>query len=220
MCVPSLLAPSQLPPPPPSPLRALQNAGAILFIAKDLEITPKIIFPVEEIEDAWLRHEEVDHMRPPTPPREQAGSSPPPKEESDKAGRCSRGDGGGAGGESCGGADGSGCGEGDGEGGKGHDGQPGGAGEGGGAGGDAVDVASGGRRTRSSSKRGTAAVDAGGRTTSPTRRLSLETITEEDRDASGSVGGDAAAGGGAPAIGATGGGRVDHAVDEETEDDG
>ncbi|EOD40877.1 hypothetical protein EMIHUDRAFT_417293 [Emiliania huxleyi CCMP1516] len=48
-----------------------QNAGAILLIGKDLEITPKMIFPVEEIEDAWLRCEEVDHMRPPTPPREQ-----------------------------------------------------------------------------------------------------------------------------------------------------
>uniref|UniRef100_A0A7S4AY70 Serine/threonine-protein phosphatase n=1 Tax=Chrysotila carterae TaxID=13221 RepID=A0A7S4AY70_CHRCT len=53
-----------------------RNAGAILLISKDLEIVPKIIFPVAHIEDAWLRFgeadasEELQHMRPPTPPRD------------------------------------------------------------------------------------------------------------------------------------------------------
>jgi len=53
-----------------------KNAGAILLIGKALEIIPKMIFPVADIEDAWLRSEADDtlpehlqHMRPPTPPR-------------------------------------------------------------------------------------------------------------------------------------------------------
>mmetsp|Transcript_11865 Transcript_11865/g.19990 ORF Transcript_11865/g.19990 Transcript_11865/m.19990 type:complete len:559 (+) Transcript_11865:65-1741(+) len=50
-----------------------RNAGAILLVGKDLEIVPKMIFPVEQIEEAWLRPETAEHlqnMRPPTPPRE------------------------------------------------------------------------------------------------------------------------------------------------------
>merc|ERR1712087_930365 len=46
----------------------------MLLIGKDLEIVPKMIFPVEQIEEAWLRPEEAGHlqnMRPPTPPREE-----------------------------------------------------------------------------------------------------------------------------------------------------
>ena len=49
------------------------NAGAILLIGKDLEITPKVIFPFDDIEDAWLRADEREehlaNLRPPTPPR-------------------------------------------------------------------------------------------------------------------------------------------------------
>ena len=50
-----------------------QNAGAILLIGKDLEITPKVIFPFDDIEDAWLRtdarDEHLANQSPPTPPR-------------------------------------------------------------------------------------------------------------------------------------------------------
>ena len=49
------------------------NAGAILLIGKDLEITPKVIFPFDDIEDAWLRtdarDEHLANQSPPTPPR-------------------------------------------------------------------------------------------------------------------------------------------------------
>ena len=50
------------------------NAGAILLIGKNLEITPKMIFPVDTVDDAWLSRdtntETLQHMRPPTPPRD------------------------------------------------------------------------------------------------------------------------------------------------------
>ena len=53
------------------------NAGAILLVGKDLEIVPKMIFPVEDLDDGWLRADEQQRgdehlrdMRPPTPPRD------------------------------------------------------------------------------------------------------------------------------------------------------
>ena len=69
------------------------NAGAILLIGKDLEIVPKIIYPLDDLEDAWIDPaaqkplasseadskdeepttapaEEFREMRPPTPPRD------------------------------------------------------------------------------------------------------------------------------------------------------
>jgi len=57
------------------------NAGAILLVSKDLEIVPKLIFPVDDIgiEAAWLKaggnDEHLAHMRPPTPPRDGEGVS-------------------------------------------------------------------------------------------------------------------------------------------------
>jgi protein phosphatase len=59
------------------------NAGAILLIGKDLEITPKMIYPLDDLEDAWIDapaekadgsssppDEDLKDMRPPTPPRD------------------------------------------------------------------------------------------------------------------------------------------------------
>ena len=56
------------------------NAGAILLVGKDLELVPKIIYPLEDLEDAWLRNndeegavsppDDLRDMRPPTPPRD------------------------------------------------------------------------------------------------------------------------------------------------------
>ncbi|KAL1529080.1 hypothetical protein AB1Y20_000055 [Prymnesium parvum] len=53
------------------------NAGAILLIGKDLEVTPKLIYPTEDLEQlhgVWLHRadataEHLQDMRPPTPPR-------------------------------------------------------------------------------------------------------------------------------------------------------
>ena len=76
------------------------NAGAILVVGKELEITPKIIYPLDDLEDVWLdaaepkapradgagggssTAEEADDadlkdMRPPTPPRDIAESESP-----------------------------------------------------------------------------------------------------------------------------------------------
>tara|TARA_B100000513_G_scaffold166641_1_gene82621 strand:+ start:484 stop:1746 length:1263 start_codon:yes stop_codon:yes gene_type:complete len=53
-----------------------RNAGAILVVGKDLEIVPKMIVCVDQLEDMWLQCDESEqrehliHMRPPTPPRE------------------------------------------------------------------------------------------------------------------------------------------------------
>mmetsp|Transcript_11735 Transcript_11735/g.27424 ORF Transcript_11735/g.27424 Transcript_11735/m.27424 type:complete len:957 (+) Transcript_11735:73-2943(+) len=46
-----------------------ENAGALLIIGKGLECVPKLIYPCAELEDAWLRSED---MRPATPPRQMA----------------------------------------------------------------------------------------------------------------------------------------------------
>jgi diadenosine tetraphosphatase ApaH/serine/threonine PP2A family protein phosphatase len=64
------------------------NAGAILVIGKDLEITPKMIYPLDDLEDAWIDAprpaaasgvaaspsndcpHDLKDMRPPTPPRD------------------------------------------------------------------------------------------------------------------------------------------------------
>ena len=59
------------------------NAGAILLVGKDLEITPKMIYPLDDLEDAWIDApiekaagsssppaEDLKDMRPPTPPRD------------------------------------------------------------------------------------------------------------------------------------------------------
>ncbi|KAG8461178.1 hypothetical protein KFE25_002367 [Diacronema lutheri] len=42
------------------------NAGALLIVGKELECVPKLIYPCADLEDAWLRAED---MRPATPPR-------------------------------------------------------------------------------------------------------------------------------------------------------
>ena len=67
------------------------NAGALLLVGKDLEIVPKIIYPHEDLEDAWLGAadgladgeaeppEDLKDMRPPTPPRDL-----PPDREAEK----------------------------------------------------------------------------------------------------------------------------------------
>ena len=82
------------------------NAGAILLIGKDLEIVPKMIYPCEDLEDAWIdapdswktlsgsgaadkeggEHdsggsdtpEDLKDMRPPTPPRDAPQESEKP----------------------------------------------------------------------------------------------------------------------------------------------
>ena len=46
------------------------NAGAILLVGKDLEITPKMIYPLDDLEDAWID----------APIEKAAGSSSPPAE--------------------------------------------------------------------------------------------------------------------------------------------
>ena len=60
------------------------NAGAILLVGKDLEIVPKMIYPLDDLEDAWIDAphperspandtpppEDLREMRPPTPPRD------------------------------------------------------------------------------------------------------------------------------------------------------
>ena len=85
------------------------NAGAILLIGKDLEITPKMIYPLDDLEDAWIDapnpHARLDgaasevggaaaaadcpddlkDMRPPTPPRD--CSDGPPRESPRRAGK-------------------------------------------------------------------------------------------------------------------------------------
>jgi len=53
-----------------------ENAGALLIIGKELECIPKLIYPVAELEDAWLRS---DQFRPATPPREREGEEKLPE---------------------------------------------------------------------------------------------------------------------------------------------
>ena len=120
------------------------NAGAILQIGKDLEITPKSIYPLEDLEDAWLDAVEpkarvgaaggsarragsagedvtdLREMRPPTPPRDDHDGAPRESPRRSRGGESSpRSSAGGGGGGSGGGGDGGG---GDGGGGDGGDG--------------------------------------------------------------------------------------------------
>ena len=85
------------------------NAGALLLVGKDLNLVPKMIFPVDDLEDAWLRNddddgEEDDDLRtcPPTPPRAPprgaarviagaVGSSAPPRSTRGARRRAERG---------------------------------------------------------------------------------------------------------------------------------
>ena len=67
------------------------NAGAILLVGKDLEITPKMIYPLDDLEDAWIDApcdrpegaspppEDLKDMRPPTPPRDISPDSDSPR---------------------------------------------------------------------------------------------------------------------------------------------
>jgi hypothetical protein len=64
------------------------NAGALLIVGKELECIPKLIYPCAELEDAWLRSED---MRPATPPRQLARAER-------RSSHASDGDGGGGGG--------------------------------------------------------------------------------------------------------------------------
>lgn len=45
-----------------------KNAGAVLYLKKNLEITPKLIYPQNLSQSNWMESEEVN-KRPPTPPR-------------------------------------------------------------------------------------------------------------------------------------------------------
>jgi len=71
------------------------NAGAILLIGKDLEIVPKMIYPLDDLEDAWINapsddgtpggsdaHEDLQDMRPPTPPRDAGSENDSPRASS------------------------------------------------------------------------------------------------------------------------------------------
>lgn len=46
-----------------------KNAGAVLFLKKNLEITPKLIYPQNLSQSNWIESEESMSKRPPTPPR-------------------------------------------------------------------------------------------------------------------------------------------------------
>ena len=80
------------------------NAGAILLVGKDLEITPKMIYPLDDLEDAWIdapnpnatspthnggsaaTADDLKDMRPPTPPRD--CSDAPPRESPRRPGKA------------------------------------------------------------------------------------------------------------------------------------
>ena len=83
------------------------NAGALLLVGKDLNLVPKMIFPVDDLEDAWLRNDDDDgeedddlkDMRPPTPPRDagregRRASSPGAVEQLRAAAKHARSEGG------------------------------------------------------------------------------------------------------------------------------
>lgn len=46
-----------------------KNAGAVLYLTKNREITPKLIYPQNLTQNNWLEDEEALAKRPPTPPR-------------------------------------------------------------------------------------------------------------------------------------------------------
>lgn len=46
-----------------------KNAGAVLYLKKNFEITPKLIYPQNLGQSNWIEDEEALAMRPPTPPR-------------------------------------------------------------------------------------------------------------------------------------------------------
>ena len=46
-----------------------KNAGAVLILKKNFEITPKLIYPSSTNVGNWLDDEESLKKRPPTPPR-------------------------------------------------------------------------------------------------------------------------------------------------------
>merc|ERR1719183_3177748 len=49
-----------------------KNAGALLFVRRDLTVVPKLIYPVERTMNAWDRS--IADQRPPTPPRRVPGA--------------------------------------------------------------------------------------------------------------------------------------------------
>lgn len=53
-----------------------KNAGAVLYLKKNFEITPKLIYPQNLSQSNWIEDEEALMHRPPTPPRPGAGSNP------------------------------------------------------------------------------------------------------------------------------------------------
>ena len=46
-----------------------KNAGAVLFLKKNLEITPKLIYPQNLSQSNWIESDDINNKRPPTPPR-------------------------------------------------------------------------------------------------------------------------------------------------------
>ena len=46
-----------------------KNAGAVLYLKKNFEITPKLIYPQNLSQSNWIEDEEALMHRPPTPPR-------------------------------------------------------------------------------------------------------------------------------------------------------
>ena len=46
-----------------------KNAGAVLYLKKNFEITPKLIYPQNLSQSNWIEDEEALMIRPPTPPR-------------------------------------------------------------------------------------------------------------------------------------------------------
>jgi hypothetical protein len=52
-----------------------KNAGAILFLTKNFQIKPHLIYPTECPNKNWDNGEEALKLRPPTPPRNRQGST-------------------------------------------------------------------------------------------------------------------------------------------------
>jgi diadenosine tetraphosphatase ApaH/serine/threonine PP2A family protein phosphatase len=50
-----------------------KNAGAVLILGKNAEITPKLIYPSTVMSNNWMDDEEALKKRPPTPPRWKSG---------------------------------------------------------------------------------------------------------------------------------------------------
>ncbi len=53
-----------------------KNAGAVLFITREFEIIPKLIYPLSNGENNWMDDEATQSKRPPTPPRWAAADFP------------------------------------------------------------------------------------------------------------------------------------------------